>query len=37
MSAAQGPCGLLAAATIVNLLLDRYVSVTRQAMVYVPL
>jgi two-component system, OmpR family, sensor histidine kinase KdpD len=28
-------CGLLAAATAVNLLLDRYVSVTSQAMVYV--
>src|SRR6188508_2690058 len=28
-------CGLLAAATVVDLLLDRYVSVTSQAMVYV--
>lgn len=28
-------CGLLAAATAVNLLLDRYVSVTSQAMIYV--
>jgi two-component system, OmpR family, sensor histidine kinase KdpD len=28
-------CALLAAATIVNLLLDRYVSVTSQAMIYV--
>ena len=28
-------CGLLAAATVVNLLLDRYVSVTSQAMIYV--
>ncbi|HZN46493.1 MAG TPA: DUF4118 domain-containing protein, partial [Ramlibacter sp.] len=28
-------CGLLAAATLANLLLDRYVSVTSQAMIYV--
>ena len=28
-------CGLLAAATVVNLLLERYVSVTSQAMIYV--
>jgi len=28
-------CGLLAAATVINLLLDRYVTVTSQAMIYV--